>query len=256
MIAMKIAPGSPVLPRPMRRSLLVVAALTGAVASPAMAGPTTGSITGAVTWTGPAPEAKPVDRASDPVCAKTARGTDDVVVTDGKLRDVLVRIKVGGAPAAAAPTTPAVIAQSECMYAPRVVGVIAGQALEIRNLDATFHNVRGNALTKVLWNLAQPKGAAPIVRDLAGRAAGDVVSLHCDVHPWMAAWVVVSDHGFFAVTGADGAFTLPGVPPGSYTVEAWHPTLGLKTAKVKVKKGKPTKVRFTFAAPPAAAPAP
>ncbi|MBL8623961.1 MAG: carboxypeptidase regulatory-like domain-containing protein [Myxococcales bacterium] len=239
----------------MRRWILATA-LACAATGTAVAAPPAGSITGAVTWTGPAPEAKPVDRSSDPVCAKTAHGTDDVVVTDGKLRDVLVRIKVGGAPAAAAPTTPAVIAQSECMYAPRVVGVIAGQALEIRNLDATFHNVRGNALTKVLWNLAQPKGAAPIVRDLAGRAAGDVVSLHCDVHPWMAAWVVVSDHGFFAVTGADGGFTLPGVPPGSYTVEAWHPTLGLKTAKVKVKKGKPTKVRFTFAAPPAAAPAP
>jgi len=254
-IAMKITPGSPVLALTMRRWILA-AALACAATGTAVAGPTAGSITGAVSWTGPIPEAKPVDRSSDPVCAATARGAEAVVVTDGKLRDVLVRIKVGGAPAAAAPTTPAVIAQSECMYAPRVVGVIAGQALEIRNLDATFHNVRGNALTKVLWNLAQPKGAAPIVRDLAGRAPGDVVSLHCDVHPWMAAWVVVSDHGYFAVTGADGAFTLPGVPPGSYTVEAWHPTLGLKTAKVKVKKGKPTKVRFTFAAPPAAAPAP
>ncbi len=252
---MKIAPGSTVVPATMRRSLLVVAVVCAATGSVAAA-PTAGSITGAVTWTGPAPEAKPVDRSSDPVCATSARGAEAVVVTDGKLRDVLVRIKVGGAPAAAAPTAPAVIAQTECMYTPRVVGVVAGQPLEIRNLDATFHNVRGNALTKVLWNLAQPKGAAPIVRDLAGRAPGDVVSLHCDVHPWMAAWVVVSDHGFFAVTGADGGFTLPGVPPGSYTVEAWHPTLGLKTAKVKVKKGKATKVRFAFAAPPSAPAAP
>lgn len=255
MIVMKIAPRPPVVPVTMRRWILA-AAVACAATGTAAAGPTAGSITGTVTWTGPAPAATPVDRSSDPVCAKTSHGTDDVVVTDGKLRDVLVRIKIGGAPPAAAPTTPAVIAQSECMYAPRVVGVIAGQALEIRNLDATFHNVRGNALTKVLWNLAQPKGAAPIVRDLAGRAPGDVVSLHCDVHPWMAAWVVVSDHAFFAVTGADGAFTLPGVPPGTYTVEAWHPTLGLKTATVKVKKGKAAKARFAFAAAPAAPPKP
>jgi hypothetical protein len=142
------------------------------------------------------------------VCAATARGKDDVLVTDGKLRDVVVRITAGAVAPATAPPTPVVIAQSECMYAPRVSVAIAGQSLEVRNLDNTFHNVRGNRLAKVLWNLGQPKGAPPIVRDLKAAAVGEVISLHCDVHPWMAAWVVVSDHAAFAVTGADGAFTL------------------------------------------------
>ncbi|MBK9033511.1 MAG: DUF2012 domain-containing protein [Myxococcales bacterium] len=233
--------------------LLTAAAVLAATATLAAAGPTTGSIVGTVAWKGAPPPPTPVDRSSDPVCAKTARGAEDVVVTDGKLKDVLVRIAIGGAAAAPAPTAPALIAQSECMYGPRVVGVVAGQTLEIRNLDATFHNVRGNLVKKVLWNLAQPKGAAPLVRDKLG-APGDVVSLHCDVHPWMAAWVVVHDHAFFTVTGADGAFTLPDVPPGTYTVEAWHPTLGLRSAKVKVKKGKAARATFTFAAPPAARP--
>jgi hypothetical protein len=246
---MKIHGPSRVEGSPMLRSLALVVAVA-ATATPVFAAPGTGSITGTVTWKGEAPAAAPVDRSSDPVCAATARGKDDVLVTDGKLRDVVVRVTAGAVAPATAPPTPVVIAQSECMYAPRVSVAIAGQSLEVRNLDNTFHNVRGNRLAKVLWNLGQPKGAPPIVRDLKAAAVGEVISLHCDVHPWMAAWVVVSDHAAFAVTGADGAFTLRDLAPGTYTVEAWHPTLGKKTAKVKVKKGKkPAKLAFTFAAP-------
>ena len=245
---MKIRGPARVEGSPMLRSLALVVAVA-ATATPVFAAPGTGSITGSVKWKGEAPAVATVDRSSDPVCAATARGKDDVLVTDGKLRDVVVRITAGAVVPATAPTVPVVIAQSECMYAPRVSVAIAGQSLEVRNLDNTFHNVRGNRLAKVLWNLGQPKGAPPIVRDLKAVAAGEVISLHCDVHPWMAAWVVVSDHAAFAVTGADGAFTLRDLAPGTYTVEAWHPTLGKKTAKVKVKKGKPSKLSFTFAAP-------
>lgn len=134
------------------------------------------------------------------------------------------------------------------MYGPRVVGVVAGQTLEIRNGDPTFHNVRGNRGGKVVWNLAQPAQAPALTRSELGQP-GDVVDLHCDVHPWMAAWVAIQDHPYFAVTGADGTFTIKGVPPGSYILEAWHPVLGITSTKVKVKKGKATKATFTLAAP-------
>lgn len=236
----------------MRRLVLVVLAL--AAAGPAAAAPPTGAIKGVVTWKGAPPVDPPVDRSRDPACP-SGRGAEDVVVTDGKLRDVLVRIKLAAPPSAppAAPPTPpppAVIGQTACMYTPRVVGLVVGQKLEIRNLDPTFHNVRGNLATKILWNLGQAKGAPAIVREGLGQP-GDVVSLHCDVHPWMSAWVAIHDHPHFAVTGADGSFTLPDLAPGSYTVEAWHPTLGTKTSKLKVKRGKTTKASFTFAAPAA-----
>lgn len=221
------------------------------LAGVAHAAPATGTIAGTVVWKGDAPPPVAIDRSSDPVCARTARTAEDVVVTGGKLRDVLVRISVGGAPAATTVPAAAVIEQRECMYAPRVVGIVAGQKVEVRNGDATFHNVRGNLGTKVLWNLGQPAQTPAITRENLGKP-GEVVALHCDVHPWMSSWVAISDHPFFQVTGADGAFTLAGVPPGSYTVEAWHPTLGLKSAKVKVKKGKTAKATFTFAPAPAA----
>lgn len=248
---MKICTAAAVSP-PMRRSVVVLTlAAAGLVAAgPASAAPGTGAIKGVVTWKGAPPADPAVDRSRDPACP-TGRGAEDVVVTDGKLRDVLVRIKLA-APPSAPPSAPppAVIGQTACMYTPRVVGLVVGQKLEIRNLDPTFHNVRGNLATKILWNLGQAKGAPAIVRDNLGQP-GDVVSLHCDVHPWMSAWVAIHDHPHFAVTGADGGFTLPDLAPGTYTVEAWHPTLGTKTSKLKVRRGKTTKASFTFAAPPA-----
>lgn len=227
----------------MMKTALALLLLTGTAA----AAPNTGSITGTVTWKGAAPARAELDRARDPVCAKNPRLAEDVVVTDGKLRDVHVRVKLGSGGTHAAPATAVTVTQRDCMYTPRVVGLLAGQKLEVVNADATFHNVRGNLGAKILWNLAQAAQAPAIVRSEVGKA-GDVVSLHCDVHPWMAAWAVITDHPFFDVTEADGTFELKGVPAGSYTVEAWHPTLGLKTVKVKVKKGKAAKATFAFAA--------
>jgi len=233
--------------------ILVVALLSTTASAQPKA---TGSITGTVSWKGPAPGRPVLDRKSDPECEKTLRNAEDVVVEGGKLRDVHIRIKIGTAGTHPAPDAPVVVTQSECMYTPRVVGVIAGQKLEIRNGDPTFHNVRGTLGKQILWNLAHLAGAPPHVRSDLGKA-GDVVSLHCDVHPWMAAWAVVSDHPYFAVTGADGSFKLAGIPVGTYTLEAWHPTLGLKTTKVTVKKGKAAKAEFSFSATAvSAAPAP
>ena len=120
-----------------------------------------------------------------------------------------------------------------------------GGTLEVRNGDPTFHNVRGMQAGAVAFNLPQNKGAAPITKPVEG-AAGDTLSLHCDVHPWMQGFVRVSDHPFFATTGVDGTFSIPEVPPGKYTLEVWHPNLGSTTATVRVKKGKKAKVTIEY----------
>jgi plastocyanin len=219
---------------------MVLAGLVGSAAVHAGPGPKPsaagGMIKGVVVFEGTPPERLPLQRFTDPLCAKVERLSEDIVVTDGKLKDVLVRIKTGtlvNKPAAA--IAPAVIDQRDCMYTPRVVGVVVGQQVAIRNSDTTFHNVHGTIAGAQHWNKPASPGDPQLVLDGTSRA-GDVIDVVCDVHPWMHAYVVALDNPAFAVTGADGAFELTGLPPGSYTVEAWHPTLGLRSQTVKVGK--------------------
>ncbi|HVV86376.1 MAG TPA: carboxypeptidase regulatory-like domain-containing protein [Kofleriaceae bacterium] len=228
---------------------IAAVALCAAAAGVAHAGGG-GTISGTVRWKGAVPARAPLDESSAPQCASTPALSEDLLVEKGRVQDVLVRIENGSAAAAAAapPTTPAVMTQTGCMYRPRVLGLVEGQPLEIRNADPLFHNVRADHDGKVAWNLAQPVGAPPLVRKDLGHA-GDVIDLHCDVHPWMQAWVAIQDSPYFSVTGADGAFTIAGVPPGTYTLEAWHPRLGLSSTTIRVRKGKVTRATFTLHAP-------
>lgn len=202
-----------------------------------------GSIRGAVKYLG-TPKAAPPDRSSAPQCP-AATASEDVVVAGGKLRDVHVRIASGTAGKHRAPAAPIVIEQTGCEYRPRVVGAMVGQKLEVRNADPLMHNVHGYAGETTAFNRGQPRGGKPIEHADLG-AAGGVFTLKCDVHAWMRAHIPLTDHPFFAVTDADGAFALKGVPAGSYTVEAYHPTLGTKKKSVTVSEGGSATVDFIF----------
>jgi plastocyanin len=230
------------------RTLLVLALLTSAAhAQPKKPAPAaaTGSVKGTVIFEGEPPERATLRRDTDPFCAKSKRDAEDVIVTKGKLKDVLVRIKNGTMGKHPAPTTPALLDQKDCMYTPRVLGIVAGQKLAVRNSDGTFHNVHGLVSGKNLWNKPHAPKDPDHTLDSTPNA-GDVIDVTCDVHAWMHSYAVVQDHPFFAVTPEAGTFAITGLPPGTYTLEAWHPTLGAKSMEVKIGKGGRANVTARF----------
>jgi plastocyanin len=219
------------------------------VPPPAPAG-ATGSIKGSVVFTGEVPALPKLRRDADPFCAKTEMVDETIVVNaNGTLANVVVRIEPGSVAAAAPPPAePAVLVQDNCMYRPRVQGVMAGQQVVIKNPDQTTHNVHAFELDAAgaeatLFNLAQPKGAGDIRKDTAGY---HVMKFKCDVHPWMVGYIVVTDHPHFATTGDDGSFLLENVPVGNHTVQAWHEHYGVRTAEVTVEKGATAELTFTY----------
>jgi plastocyanin len=196
-----------------------------------------GSVKGTVIFVGEPPDQPTVKRDADPKCGKD-RPDEAVVVTKGKVRDVLVRISNGTTGSHDTPKTPVVIDQRDCAYVPRVAAIMAGQKVVVRNSDGTFHNVWGQLAGKDLFNKPQAPKAADLTLDPAAAKPGDVVELKCGVHAWMHGYIAVSDSPYFAVTDAAGKFEIKDLPVGTYTLEAWHPVLGEKTLKIVIGKGK------------------
>jgi plastocyanin len=209
----------------------------------------TGSIAGTIRFEGEAPEMPELVRHTesgkprDPACDSKAKA-EHLVVKDGGVKDVVVRLAVGAAPKPATVPAPAIIDQKDCRYIPHVVGIVAGQKVAFRNSDATMHNVHTYKGDETVVNIAQPKGDADKVMDVPVAPGNEPYRATCDVHPWMLSYVLVTDHAHFAVTGEDGSFKLDNLPLGSYKLQAWHPHLGEKTIDVKVEPGKPVEVTF------------
>jgi plastocyanin len=203
------------------------------------------TIKGVVNFSGKAPEMKVPKKRKDAEFCKTKEVKyNSVVVDGGKLAETFVRIAndsvKGEYPA---PAKHAEIDQVDCMYTPRIQGVIAGQEIDIKNQDGTLHNVHTFKGTETWFNQAQPKGSPEISKELEETK---VIKFTCDVHPWMRGFVIASSHPFFAISGKDGTFAIEKVPAGKYEVEAWHPHYGLKKATVDVADGKTAEVTFAY----------
>jgi hypothetical protein len=221
------------------------AATTPAAPAAAKGATGSGTIAGAVKLTGTPPEMAMTKRQADPYCAKTPMKEEEVVVgAGGGLKNVVVRVTKGVTGHYEPPATAAVVDQSACMYRPRVQGIVLGQPVEIKNSDQTLHNIHGYKGASTLFNKAEIPGQPAMVQQF--KDADQIVKLKCDVHPWMTGYVLVSSHPFFAVTGDDGSFKITGLPPGNYTVEAWHERFGAKTAEVTVAADKPAEAAFAF----------
>jgi plastocyanin len=215
---------------------------------------TAGSVTGKVVLDGLAPKNALLKMDADPACvpaAKTPLTQETFMVGEGgAFQNVFVYVKDGlGSRTFPTPTAPVTIDQQGCRYHPHVLGIRVGQPLEMVNSDPTVHNVHAMATANQEFNIGEPVQGMKMTHTFTSREI--MVPLKCDVHPWMNAYVGVLDHPYFAVTGADGRFDLRTLPPGTYTIEAWHEKLGTMTQSVTVGEKETKEITFTFKAPAA-----
>jgi plastocyanin len=236
----------------MNAALLVAVGALGAAWTRGESAQGGATITGQVKFTGTKPANPRIDMSEEPQCKakhQTPPTAETVVVNaNGTLANAFVYVKAG-LPASAkyqVPATPVVIDQDGCRYKPHVFGLMVGQALEIRNSDPLLHNIKAKATKNRPFNISQPRAGMKTTRTFS--APEVMVSLECNVHGWMNAYVGVMSHPFFAVSKADGSFSIPGLPAGTYTVEAWHEKLGTQTATVTVAGTESKAQDFTFAA--------
>ncbi len=218
---------------------------------------TAGDIKGVITLTGTAPKNEPIRMNADPVCIKQtaslgAQSQETYTVNGDKLANVFVYVKDGlGNYIYDAPSESIKLDQHGCRYTPHVFGVRVGQPIEIVNSDPTLHNIHAMPKANAEFNNGQPIQGMKMSHTFDKPEV--MVPFKCDVHGWMNAYVGVLDHPYFAVSKADGSFEIKGLPPGTYTIEAWHEKLGATTQSVTIAAKDSKDVNFTFDAAKAAA---
>jgi plastocyanin len=213
---------------------------------------TAGRITGRVVFEGKAVSAGTLNTSSDPKCGTSGSTVRDesVVIDNGGLENVFIYVKDGLSEYAFdVPTEPVELDQDGCAYVPHVLGVRVGQPLRVLNSDSTAHNVHAAASVNEQVNTGQPFKSMTYTHSFTRPEV--MVPFKCDIHPWMLAWVGVVDHPYFAVSGNGGKFELKDLPPGTYTVEAWHEKFGTRTQKVALGEKEAKELTFTFGSPAA-----
>jgi hypothetical protein len=210
------------------------------------------TIKGVVKFTGTAPQNPVIDMAEEPACKDKHSGTprQPIVVANssGGLGNVFVYVK-SGIPAGAQYTAPSgdvELDQEGCLYEPRVIGMMVGQKLKIKNSDPVLHNIKAMAKVNRPFNISQPTKDLETERTFTSSEV--MIPFECNVHGWMHAYAGVLPHPFYATTGADGSFSIEKLPAGSYTIEFWHEKFGAQTVQITVNEGETKTADYTFTA--------
>jgi plastocyanin len=190
------------------------------------------SLKGKVVFVGSVPAQKKIDVTIDQYVCGTSKDAGDLLLSPKKeLGNAVVWLE--DAPAGAvAPAQPAKVEmdQNGCVFIPRVVLVPAGGTVDFLNSDRLLHNIHATPKLNVSFNRTQPKSRTIPVTF----AKPEIVRINCDLHSWMVGWVVVAEHPYYAITGADGQFAFDNLPPGQYKLQVWHERLGTTQATATV----------------------
>jgi hypothetical protein len=175
---------------------------------------------------------------------KFATDEDVVVGATGGLKNVLIYVSKGAAPGARA--RDAELTTQACMIRPRVTAVTHGAQLHLANGDAVghlwhaFHGVKTELL-----EMQAPAGGPTMSREIK-QPPGELLRIRDDQRPWMMGYVMVVDNPYFGVSNDLGDVIVQDMPPGTYTITAWHERYGAKTAELVVGAEGYADVKFAF----------
>ena len=210
-----------------------------------------GSISGTIKFEGKGPKMKPLRIDADPICVAnnevSPRREWLILDENNGIKNVLVFVTEGLNNEYTPPEEPVIIDQKGCVYKPHVMGIMAGQQLDILNNDGTLHNIHALPKVNKEFNKSQPRTKKKLSVKFEKPEAP--FKIKCDVHPWMGAYIGVFDHPCYSVSANDGTFEISGLNPGTYVIEAWHEKLGSQTVTVTVEDSTATQ-DFTFKRPP------
>jgi plastocyanin len=179
------------------------------------------------------------------VCGATQLVQAVLVGSRGGLADAVISLVDISSGAALTHELPPTLDQRGCEFTPHVLLAPTGIDVQVLNSDPLTHNVHTAAFDNRSVNRSQPAGLEVIELQFD---TPEKVKVKCDLHPWMGAWIVVIDHPYHAVTSDTGTFELSDVPPGEYTLEAWHETLGTRSRVVTVLAGGTHEIDIDLAA--------
>ena len=146
------------------------------------------------------------------------------------LADVVVWLEPTGNNRGKTSAATATIQLQGRQFSPRVRAVTEGSKIEFPNQDSFSHNVFSKAADGAFDTGVFPRGRT---RDQTFKEAG-VFPIYCNIHPRMTGYVVVLKSPWYAQAGADGRFSVTGVPAGSYVMHVWHDRVATETTKAIV----------------------
>jgi hypothetical protein len=210
---------------------------------------TSASLRGRVIFEGKRPPPKKISMDAEEACQKLHKTAvfDEQILTakDGGLANAFVYVKTGFEGKHFPPPDQAVLLdQRGCQFMPRVIAIRAGQTLQVRNSDPVSHNIHPMPKNNRDWNQQQPPESADLQRRFVRPEV--MIPVKCNVHNWMRSYIGVMEHPYFAVTGKDGEFEIKDLPPGEYTIAAWHESLGEATQTISLQQKQAAETKFVF----------
>jgi hypothetical protein len=191
-----------------------------------------GTIKGKVVYQGSAPTKKIIPTKDQETCGPARDEPEIVVGPDKGVQDAVVYLKgvEKGKPLEKPAKKPEIVNQ-KCTFVPHVQAFPVGTIVVVNN-DPVMHNTHAFAGKQTVFNVALPVKGQRVEKPLNKPG---MMRVECDTHGWMLAWVFAAENPYYAVTRKDGTFSIADVPPGSYTLVAWHEFTGETETPVTVK---------------------